>query len=152
MIRQAFGIVSLLNIENNQAARLIWNRASDMVQNFGFTAPEFPHFSWQVAVNYQLEQLAEDLQRVALETEPFSIHIAGLGIFPGIQPVLYLSIVRSKKMNLLHEKIWRTCSIHGFELSAYYSPERWIPHLTLAYDPILSPKLSLMVEAMASEP
>ena len=151
MTKQAFGIVSLLDVINDKSARLIWKRACDIVGKYGLTSPQYPHFSWQVAVNYQIENIQDALTKISISSQPFKISISGVGIFPGLQPIIYLTIVRNETLNQIHQKIWVTCNEYGIELSPYYTSERWIPHITIAYNPLSPIVLSSIIEEMAFE-
>ena len=151
MVKQAFGIVSLLDIEKNSIARLLWHRASEFVGKYRVETPKLPHFSWQVAVNYQIDGLLKALEKIATSFHPFKVSISGLGIFPGVQPILYLTIVRDATLNKIHEMVWEECSNYGIDLSPYYASDRWIPHITLVYNQLSPFLLSSIMEEIASE-
>ena len=151
MVKQAFGIISLLDIENDKNSRFLWNRATEVVGKCGMKIPIYPHFSWQVAVNYQIENVIRDLKKIAESTHCFNIQISGFGIFPGIQPVLYLTLARNPILNELHRRIWDSCSEFGLELSPFYSSTRWIPHMTIALGQITSFDIASIVEEIAGE-
>lgn len=151
MTKQAFGIVSLLDTENNSNARLAWRRASEIIGKSGLSVPLYPHISWQVAKNYDVEKVAQRIEQVAGKLNSFKLQVSGLGIFPGFHPVLHLSVVRNQGLNKIHDMIWENCSEFAEELSPYYSAENWVPHITLAYEKLNPFDLSAIVEEMANE-
>jgi hypothetical protein len=151
MVKQAFGIISLLDIDKDLNFRFLWKRITEVIGKSGLKIPIYPHFSWQVAVNYQIENVIGEMRKIAEATRCFNIQISGFGIFPGSQPVLYLSITRSPILNDIHRRIWDSCSEFGLELSPFYSSTRWIPHLTVALGQITPFDISSVVEEMAGE-
>ena len=151
MTKQAFGIISLIDVEQDKSSRLLWNRVTEVIGKCGMKIPIYPHFSWQVAVNYQIDNVIEVIQNIALTTRRFNIHFSGFGIFPGNQPVLYLTIVRSSILDEIHQKVWDACSEYGNDISPFYSTTRWIPHMTIASGQVTSFDISSAIEEMAGE-
>ena len=97
---------------------------------------EFPHFSLHVAQSYDLESVKERLRSFAAEQPPLRVRTAGLGMFTRGQQILYLPLVRNPRLNDFHRELWRVVSGLGEDVAAYYRPERWIPHITLALDKV----------------
>jgi 2'-5' RNA ligase len=151
MTKQAFGIISLINVEKDKNSHLLWNRVTEVIEKCGMKIPIYPHFSWQVAVKYQIDNVIEVIQNIAFKTRKFNIQISGFGIFPGDQPVLYLTIVRSSILDEIHQKVWDACSEFGMEINPFYSATRWIPHMTIASGQVTSFDISSVVEEMAGE-
>jgi hypothetical protein len=151
MTKQAFGVISLVDVENDKSSRLLWKRVTEVIGKCGMKIPKYPHFSWQVAVNYQIENVVEVIQNIALTTHRFNIQVSGLGIFPGDLPILYLTIVRSSILDEIHQKVWKACSEFGKDISPFYSITRWIPHLTIASGQVTPFDISSAVEEMVGE-
>lgn len=96
---------------------------------------EFPHFSLHVAGDdYDGECLEERLREFATEHPPLRVRTAGLGLFTQKRTILYMPLVRNPRLNAFHRDLWRAVSGLGDDVMAYYRPERWIPHITLAHD------------------
>jgi 2'-5' RNA ligase len=94
----------------------------------------FPHFSLHVAQQYDVPELRDNLAAFASEYGPLRVRTAGLGIFTRERAVLYMPVVRNPRLNAFHRELWRAASGLGEDVFAYYRPERWIPHMTLAHD------------------
>jgi 2'-5' RNA ligase len=92
----------------------------------------FPHFSWYIAERYNFDQLEEKLALIARETAPFNIRTAGLGMFTGENPVVYINIVKDSQLLELHQHIWLETQSMGSGISPLYAPDQWMPHITLA--------------------
>lgn len=132
----AHGIVSLLDAASEQATRALW---AELETRYGLREVvqrvPWPHFSYHVADDYDLARLAEPLQRVAAQTEPFAAIITGLGGFEAPKPVLYLAVERNAALDGLHAALWRelerdTTLAQG--VSPLYASALWQPHITLA--------------------
>lgn len=143
------GIVSLLDDEHYALVEDIW---AELEREFGvhglYTTP-FPHFSYQVAVGYDVEAVGDYLQELTQNTRPFRVRTAGLGVFTLIQPVLYIPIVRSPELSRLHQKLWDDLTKKATGAVNYYDPEMWMPHITLAHGDIDRDKLAEIVRAMS---
>jgi len=89
-------------------------------------AASFPHVSYQLADEF--DGVSEALERIARRVAPFTIHTAGLGLFPG--PVVFVGIARSPALAALHAEVW-AASV-ATQPHAYYDADHWMPHITLA--------------------
>jgi len=136
------GIISLLDEEHTNKTIEIWD---ELASRCGLTAIEitpFPHFSWQIAEDYDIDCVEVLLDDLASQQKPFNILTSGLALFSGEKPVLYIPIVRSAELSKLHAYLWEQLEPLGDGISAHYAPQIWIPHITLATD-------DLDAEAMA---
>lgn len=126
-------IVSLLDQVYYMEIEDLW---AELDRKFGVRSiylTACPHFSYQVAEGYEVEALEAALQSVALNMAPFQIRTGGLGIFTGSNPVLFVPVVRTPELSELHQRLWDELSETARGLLGNYSPERWIPHITLAH-------------------
>lgn len=126
-----FAVVSLLTSENNPAFSEIWKRLRDTFDRFAVELVEMPHVSWNVSPAFEMQELEKSLRRLAEENQPIRTSISGLGVFTGERPVFYLPVVRSPQLHRLHLTLWREISPYTSDQELYYSPEEWIPHITL---------------------
>ena len=152
MDRKAFGIVSLLEINTDVTSGHLWNRVAEVIKPTGLELPANPHFSWQVAEDYMVKDTLEELKAIIKGLQPFRIRISGLGIFPGIHPVIYLTVVRDRILTDIHSMLWDRCISYAIKPSPYYSPEHWVPHVTIAYIDLTPEKVSILVKEMANQP
>lgn len=112
----------------------LWSALEERFGVHSHLTSEFPHFSLHVARSYA-RPVEENLRAFAAVHPPLRVRTAGLGMFTK-QQILYLPLVRNPRLNEFHRDLWRTVSGLGEEVSAYYRPERWVPHVTLALERI----------------
>lgn len=129
------GIVSLLDDAHYQQVEVLW---AELKREFGvqgvYSTP-YPHFSYHVANQYNLATLEPLLYAFASEQKPFQVRTAGLGIFTGQQPVLYIPVVRNPQLTQFHHALWQqlVASEQASKDSRdYYAPDNWMPHITIA--------------------
>lgn len=127
-----YGIVSLLDEEHNAVMESIWSEFKDKFGVHGVHKTPVAHFSYHVSNHYDQELLQDILQDVIRESQPFTIQTHGLGIFTGAHPVLYVTIGFDETMYALQRKIYQAIEHIAIEPLAYYTPGRWVPHITLA--------------------
>lgn len=94
---------------------------------------QYPHFSWIVSQGLEVEKVFHALDQIAKEAQSFITLSGGTGIFPGEEPAVTLILVRNRMMDKLHKKIWTACARHAMEMKQTYTPEAWIPHVTLLH-------------------
>lgn len=152
MDKKAFGIVSLLEINKDVSSGHLWNRLAEVIKPSGLVLPANPHFSWQVAEDYQVNDVLDKLKSIILGLRPFRVLVSGFGIFPGIHPVVYLTVVRNQILTDIHSKLWEECIPYAIKPNLYYAPEYWVPHITIAYVDLTADKVSQMVKEMIDQP
>ena len=130
------GLVSLLDQKHYNIVEKIWG---DLESKFGLTGIKvtpFPHFSWQIADNYNFDDLDNKMNSLSKEIKPFTVKTAGLGIFTGDSPVIFITVLKDLNLIRLHERIWEIFYPMGDGVSQYYHPENWTPHISLAYSDV----------------
>src|ERR1044071_3509171 len=99
------GVVSLLDDRHYARVEAIWEELGQKFDVRGMYVNSFPHFSFQVAEQYDEEACAQALRALAARTKPFRVRTAGLGIFTVASPILYISGLRSPALAALHREI-----------------------------------------------
>lgn len=138
-------VVALLDAPHYELVEELWAR---MAQKFGLRGiyqTPFSHFSYQVAPHYDLTALEPVMREIAASQPPFRVRTAGLGIFTGPQPVVYLPVVRSPELTRFHAAIWPRLAAAGTGLLGYYRPESWVPHITMAFGDVSAENLGAVV-------
>jgi 2'-5' RNA ligase len=115
----------------------------------GIYLTPYPHFSYQVAQGYNVNTLEPILKRIAQTTAPFQVRAAGLGIFTGKSPVLYIPVVRNPALTQFHHAVWSEISGSGSGVVSYYHPENWLPHITIGFGDLHSGNLSGVIRLLA---
>jgi 2'-5' RNA ligase len=127
------GVVTILDLVHHERVKQIWDRLKNLCQfPMNHTNP-IPHFSWHIADSYPEEQLASILSEVCATTHPFNAQTTGLGVFSGPIPVVYIAIAKSRRLLEFHEYLWSRLQPIAVGNYPYYSPENWMPHITLVY-------------------
>jgi 2'-5' RNA ligase len=127
------GVVSLLEQRSYAAVEGLWDELERQFGVRGVRATPFPHFTYQVAGAYDEPALESAMRRVAGARPPFQARTTGLGVFTGAEPVVYVPVVRDARLSALHEAVWDALSPAGSDVSGYYRPDQWMPHITLAW-------------------
>ncbi len=126
------GLVTLLPQPYYHQVELLWE---GLEERFGLNYirfTPFPHFSWQIGEGYQLDAILPLLSRFAKDLEPFEVDIRGVEAFPGEMPVLFLKVLYTTQIRVIHNNLWNLLLPYTIEPNLYYGPDNWQPHVTLA--------------------
>lgn len=91
------------------------------------------HISWIVSTGISLEPLAESMDKISKIHTSFNTVSGGIGIFAGQEPVLTLMVARSRKMCEMQFALWEECRRYMTGINNHYSPDAWMPHITLLH-------------------
>jgi 2'-5' RNA ligase len=139
------GIVSLLDNDHNQLIEELW---ADLEREFsvrGVYITPYPHFSYHVAQDYDVEKIESVLKRITANITKFKVRTSGLGIFSGASPVLYIPVARSLELTQLHQELWQEITPASTGIVEYYHPDQWMPHITIGFGDISKNKLSQII-------
>lgn len=95
---------------------------------------EYAHISWIISQQMDVLKVEKTLKTISSTQSPMLISSGGLGIFSGEKPVVTLQLVRNSSLNILHNKVWTKCHKDMENSKPYYSPDFWMPHVTLLHD------------------
>jgi 2'-5' RNA ligase len=115
----------------------------------GIACTPIPHISWHIATEYDFKRLERVLDGVVEGAAPFTIRTAGLGMFTGSTPVVYIPVIKDMELARFHRLVWESSHPTAIGASSHYAPELWMPHITLAYGDVTASKLSCAVENLA---
>lgn len=132
-------VVSLLDEEHTLQVQHLWDELEERFGVEGVFRTPVPHFSYQVAEDYDTAQLERILSEAVCDQPPFSITTSGLGIFTGPRPTIYVPVVRTAALSAFHERIYPALAATATNVRPHYTPLYWAPHITLAMSEI-SPK------------
>ncbi len=116
------GVVSLLDDEHRLAYE-----ALDIPGR-----PAVPHLSYHVAGSYDWNAVIGSLDDVSAAVAPFDVVADAVAIFESIPAVVYLTVSDPLPLRGLQRAIYERIAPHSHEPDEYYSPEKWVPHLTIA--------------------
>jgi len=142
-------VVSLLDAQTQALVQAQWDRLENQCGLNGIRITPYPHISWQVATSHEPDALDAALAQQAHTSSPFTIQTAGLGIFSGPEPILYLAVVKTRHLMDFQHTIWELASPLGRRINPNYHPDAWIPHVTLAYRDINPANIGCMLQNFA---
>lgn len=128
-----YAIATLFDMEENAEVKHLWqllNRTCKL--NDIFSTP-LPHMTWFGAEELDEVEIVYDIEKSIVGIEPFKVSCSGYGVFTGAKPVIYLSLIKSEKLLRIHKEIWEATYPKLKSPYELYNPEKWIPHITLAY-------------------
>jgi hypothetical protein len=151
--QQVSAIVTVLDAPFGDQIRAIWQVLQEdcLVQNT-LAAHPIPHFSWHGARGYDEQALDIMLEKIASQTRPFMVRTTGIGLFTGSNLVIFISLVKNHSLAALHAQIWERTHELGTQLNNHYRPENWMPHITLALDPLDEPSIACVLRSLAFKP
>jgi 2'-5' RNA ligase len=143
------GLVSLLPQPYYERVNRLWKELEEECGLVGMKTTPYPHFSWQIAQDYDLERLESIMREIAKDTEPLQAQTTGLGIFSGPRPVIFIPLVKTRNLLDFHSIVWDKAQEAGHDLSPYYSPQAWMPHISLAYGDVGRSNIAAVMEKLA---
>lgn len=127
----------------------LWSELDAELGLGGATISPLPHFSYQVARAYDLGVLQDVMASFARGARALRVQTAGLGIFTGAAPILYVPIVRSPELARFQVAVWSAASVAAERLDQHYHPASWVPHVSLAFGDTSPAKVAAAVELLS---
>ena len=111
-------VVSLFDEHITEAFKYLWRElANDFgVRQLADVLP-YPHVSYQIAGQYEEQELVRRVEDLARQATPFQIQAGGLALFTGAHLVLYVPIVRNLELSQFHQTIWQAITPVGSGIS-----------------------------------
>jgi len=144
-----YAIVSLLDAPHYTEMEDLWRELESECGLAGISFTPLPHFSWHLAAEYDFNALENALEKIAIESAPFTIRATGLGLFTGPSPVLFIPLVKNQKLASFHQCVWENVYPLAVSASSHYAPEVWVPHITVGYGDVSPIKLGCAMEKLA---
>lgn len=91
------------------------------------------HLSWQGAQSYEIEETENRLRMIAKTFAPVETRVDGIGVFTGEEPVFFLTVTRTPLLSVLNQTIWESLQPVSTGQNPYYSPQEWVPHISIYY-------------------
>jgi 2'-5' RNA ligase len=144
-----YGILTILNESRNPELYQTWRELEASCQLPREFLTPVPHITWHVAGSYTLPELQEILARWTAHKRAITAQASGLGIFSGPSPVIYVRVFKDQRLINFQRSLWKAVIHSAEEPSAYYAPDAWMPHITLAYGEIPPDRLGCAIQALA---
>lgn len=150
----AYAVATIFDLPHDSGANQAWSKIVQAAGQASLSIHAMLHCSWHVSINYRMGELSDRLTSFTQSFPAFDVQTAGLGIFTAAKPVLYLPIVKTIEMAKLHQDLWDHLLPVSSSLVMYYSPQNWMPHITLndentEIDRICRFKQSLLLEPLS---
>jgi len=148
------GVISLLD---PPATARVEALCQEMTERFGVGRGfpgGIPHLTFHIS-NRDIEPGAiAVVERVASEFPPFTLFSSGLGTFAGPDgPIVHIAVARAPRAASLAETLDRELAAAGYPgTDRYYTPERWVPHITIAQQNLDGVDLGKLLAWLAAQP
>lgn len=147
-----YAIISELDTQSSVLVKDLWGRLREACGLMAIYKLPTPHFTWFAADTLDVAAVEEIIADLSARSEELISYVFGFGIFSGERPVFYLPLVKSQTMIDLHNEIWSQVISYSRGRNRYYSPNFWLPHITLAINDITKESLACALESVAFEP
>jgi 2'-5' RNA ligase len=141
-------IISILDLEGENAVKEIWRQLEAHCGLSGIKVFPYPHITWLGAVSCDKEMMILTLDQFASTTPPIQVKTNGLGTFSGENPVLYLPVVKDPNLVAFHQGMWERMNSCMSDRLIHYSPDQWMPHVTLAIKDVTPKRLACAVKLL----
>jgi len=146
-----YAIISELNPNASDAVKKIWEQLSNECELDAIFQLPTPHLTWVICQNLDIETTVQTLSKAAKQENRIFTLTTGLGIFTGVPPVLYLPVVKTQKLLCFHQDLWGKLARFTNNLEEVYSPEAWVPHITLAINDLTGENLTCAINLLTRE-
>lgn len=147
-----FAAVSILDEVTAARVRQLWQDLEEKCGLTGIRFFPFPHFTYQVAEHYEMPQMHEAMNELSNKLGPLKVRTTGLGLFTGLSPVIYIPVVKSPALIAFHQQVWDCIFPFAAGNSPFYSPETWVPHISVALQDVNLTNLACAVNLLAFQP
>lgn len=143
-------VVSLLDDSSSRMVEKLWAEIEKEFGIRGVYQTPFPHISYHVSGEYNVDKVRTVMQVFARHSAPFRVRCCGLGVFTGPSPVLYIPVVRSPQLAEFQHELWYQLTKSSGHLEFTYRPARWVPHITLAHRDLTQRALGAIVRKLGT--
>jgi 2'-5' RNA ligase len=147
-----YAVATLVNPSENSELQATWKWIFKVCQAQDVQPTRMPHLSWHVSMDYDAAALDDFLKHILPSLEPFDIRTTGVGIFSGEHPVVYLPVVKTRKIVELHELLFKGINHLTGSPNRFYNPDVWIPHITVVYESSLMENICGVINELARKP
>lgn len=97
----------------------------------------WPHVTFQGGMCSDLARLQQAISTLAGKFAPVEAEVDGIGYFDPPSNVVYLRVTPTAEMRALNHAADATLRSECSEVWDYYTPENWVPHVTVAWEDLL---------------
>ena len=127
--------------------------ASIAIQNAGISSSVLyrPHVSLGVCNRIDANAFEAELSFFAERVAPFPLTLSSVGIFPGMEGVIFLGVTVTEHLLNVHAAFHKVFNTYAQEQSEHYVVGNWVPHCTLAFG-LSEPQIAEAVSICRSMP
>ena len=108
------------------------------IQKAGISSPLLdggyrPHISLGVCSRIDSSAFETELSIFAENVAPFPLTLSSVGIFPGMEGVIFLGVTVTERLLDVHAAFHKIFKKYAGEQSEHYAVGKWVPHCTLAF-------------------
>jgi 2'-5' RNA ligase len=129
------GILSIIEDRPYKEVKRLWKLFEKQYNSIGVQTFNHPNVTFQGGEVTDIKVLTREFRDLAVEIEPFKIDVDGFGSFD--KRVIYLRVKKSREIARINEVVNQRLKSRCVTVFEEYTPERWIPHITVAMDDLL---------------
>ena len=146
------GIASRLDRVHTARVLDIWDQLEESCGLSGVRRTPIPHLSWIIGEDFDFDRLESALTGRLTGRGPLQVRTTGLGVFTGREDiVLYIAVIKDDTLSAFHRLLWEAARSCVGRPAAYYLPDRWVPHITLAHGDVDPAGLACAAQRLARE-
>jgi 2'-5' RNA ligase len=128
------GIASLMTENERDVVLRFWDVFETEYNSIGVQSFDHPNLGFQGGSCSNIDSLKDELSNLCVALSPFDVKVEGFGFFEAPSKVVYLKVLKTDELIELHKKINNSLAKCCENLFEFYTPENWVPHITLAMD------------------
>ncbi|OGD59433.1 hypothetical protein A3K78_07465 [Candidatus Bathyarchaeota archaeon RBG_13_52_12] len=129
------GILSVIEDQPYKEVMRLWKLFEKQYNSIGVQIFNHPNLTFQGGEVKDIKVLTRDFRDLAAEIEPFKIEVDGFGRFD--KRVIYIRVMKSREIARINEAVDQLLRSSGVAVFEEYTPEHWIPHITVAMDDLV---------------
>jgi 2'-5' RNA ligase len=134
ILKVTIGIASLLTGDERDEVLRFWNLFETEYASIGVQSFDHPNLGFQGGSCSNIDSLKDDMSNLCDSISPFEVIVEGFGFFESPSKVVFLKVKKKDELIELHKKINNFLAKCCENLFEFYTPENWVPHITLAMD------------------
>lgn len=110
-----------------------------------------PHISLAVFEDVDTAKLIGIVKSFAAQTPRMTVRFSSVGLFPGLQNVVFLAPVVTSRLLSAHEALQRQLAEDNLLCEPCYCPGSWVPHCTITVEEPFEDSLNTIRQAYDRE-
>jgi len=130
----SFAIVTYLDEASSKSIEEMWDKqAEEDISRFMLEEGYRPHITLGACEALSPEECRDDLESFAAGTEPFTVEMPYIGLFPHKNGAVFLGVTTTLQLLTYHQLFHEMFARHGRTVYDVFAPGKWAPHCSVAY-------------------